>query len=60
MDLRKRLRQRLLPKPLESAPRLLLLVNGCTIGLMCLESAGKYFSQENPVIREITKRVQTM
>lgn len=60
MDLRKRLRQRLLPKPLESAPRLLLLVGGCMIGLMCLESAGKYFSQENPVIREITKRVQTM
>ncbi|KAK8796561.1 hypothetical protein WA538_005759 [Blastocystis sp. DL] len=24
------------------------------------ESAGKYFSQENPVIREITKRVQTI
>lgn len=25
-----------------------------------VESAGKYFSQENPVIREITQRVQTM
>ena len=29
-------------------------------GVMCVESAGKYFSQENPVIREITQRVQAM
>lgn len=60
MDLQKKAAAAAPAQTAESAPRLLLLVNGCTIGLMCLESAGKYFCQENPVIREITKRVQTM
>lgn len=27
---------------------------------MDIETAGQYFSQENPVIREITERVQRM
>ena len=60
MDLRKRLLRRLPLRLRESALRQPLRVCHGFAALTRVESAGKYFSQENPVIREITQRVQTM
>lgn len=50
----------LLPLPNTRVHVLILLVSRLVDFAYDLETAGQYFSQENPVIREITERVQRM